>query len=205
MNPRLILITVFGLLLGAVAALTVVSNGPAAILDQKTEASGKALIGGPFSLTDTAGAAATDKTYLGKPALVYFGFTNCPDICPSGLQAISAALDKIGPDAAAKLSAIFITLDPERDTGPKLGDYLKSFHPRIVGLTGTTTTIAEAAKAYRVYAKKVVTDAAKGDYTIDHSGFMYLIDSSGQYVTHFPHNVSADKLSTALTDALSKP
>jgi protein SCO1 len=113
--------------------------------------------------------------------------------------------DKIGPDAAAKLTAIFITLDPERDTGPKLGEYLKSFHPRIVGLTGTTSTIADAAKAYRVYAKKVITDAAKGDYTIDHSGFMYLIDSRGQYVTHFPHNVSADKLSAALTDALSKP
>ena len=204
MTPRLILITVIGLLAGVAAALTLVSKRPPPGAPPATEVSGKALIGGAFSLTGTTGVNVTDKTYLGKPTLVYFGFTNCPDICPSGLQVITSALDKMGPDAGTKLNALFITLDPERDTGPKLADYLKSFHPRIIGLTGTPAGTAAAAKAYRVYAKKVVTDAAKGDYTVDHSGFMYLMDPQGQYVTHFPHNVSAEKLLTALSAATSK-
>lgn len=202
MSPRVILITVIGMLAGGVAALSVISRPPAD-LPQKTASEGKALIGGPFSMTTTAGAAVTDQTYRGKPMLVYFGFTNCPDICPSGLQIISAALDKLGPDAS-KISPLFITLDPERDTAAKLGDYLKSFHPRLIGLTGSPDAAAATAKAYRVYAKKVQTGTTPAEYTVDHSGFMYLMDANGTYVTHFPHNVGAEKLATALAGAIGK-
>jgi protein SCO1 len=202
MSPRVILITVIGLLAGGVAALSVISRPPADV-PQKTVNEGKALIGGPFSLTSTAGEAVTDQTYRGKPMLVYFGFTNCPDICPSGLQIISAALDKLGPDAS-KISPLFITLDPDRDTAAKLGEYLQSFHPRLVGLTGSPDATAIAAKAYRVYAKKVPTGTTPAEYTVDHTGFMYLMDANGTFVTHFPHNVSAEKLAVALAEAIAK-
>lgn len=202
MTPRVILIIVTGLIAGALAALNVVSRPPPN-LPAQTTSSGQALIGGPFSLADTAGLPVTDKTYAGQPMLVYFGFTHCPDICPSGLQVISAALDKLGP-GAAKVSPLFITLDPERDTGPKLGEYLKSFHPRLIGLTGSPDAIAGVTKAYRVYAKKVASDTGSGDYSIDHSGFMYLMDADGKYVTHFPHNVSAEQLSAKLAELLAK-
>lgn len=203
MTPRVILITVIGLLAGAAVALSVVSRPPSASLPQQTASSGQALIGGPFSLTTTAGEAVTGESYAGRPMLVYFGFTHCPDICPSGLQVISAALDQLGP-SAAKMTPLFITLDPERDTPAKLGEYLKSFHPGLIGLTGSPEAIASAAKAYRVYAKKVMTGPAPDDYTIDHTGFMYLMDRDGKFVTHFPHNVSADKLSAAMAAAIAK-
>ncbi len=200
MTVRAILITVIGLLAGAVAALIFVSRPQLPSTGQQSTSTGQALIGGPFSLTSTAGETVTEKTYLGRPMLVYFGFTHCPDICPSGLQIIAAAIDSLGANAS-KFTPLFITLDPERDTGPKLAEYLKSFHSRIVGLTGSPEAIAAATKAYRVYAKKVVSETTAGDYTVDHSGFMYLMDARGKFVTHFPHNVGAETLAAALTTA----
>ena len=202
MTPRTILVTVLGLLTGAAVALTL-AMPPRTDLPKNTTSQGQARIGGPFTLTSTQGGAVTDQTYLGSPLLVYFGFTHCPDICPAGLQIISAALDKLG-DKAAKIAPLFITLDPERDTVAKLGAYVQSFHHGIVGLTGTLEQTAAAAKTYRVYAKKVPSGTAPGEYSIDHSGFMYLMDARGKFVTHFPHNVSADKLASALTETLAK-
>jgi protein SCO1 len=204
MTSRVFLIALTGLLAGAVAALTLVTRAPPqAGISQAAPSTGKALIGGPFTLTDTAGKSVTHATFAGRPMLVYFGFTHCPDICPSGLQIISSALDQLGANST-KVSALFITLDPERDTAAKLGEYLKSFNPQIIGLTGTADEIATATKAYRVYAKKVASEAAPADYSIDHSGFMYLMDRNGEYVTHFPHNTGADKLSSALTQSIAK-
>jgi protein SCO1 len=202
MTPRVILIIVAGLLAGAAAGLTVVTRQAPSVATKYTT-TGQALIGGPFSLTTMTGEAVTDQTYLGRPMLVYFGFTHCPDICPAGLQIITAALDQLG-DKASGLTPLFITLDPERDTQETLAAYMKSFHPRLIGLTGTPEETARAAKAYRVYAKKVPNENAPKDYSVDHSGFMYVMDASGKYVTHFPHNTSADKLSAALTAALAK-
>ncbi len=202
MTPRVILITVIGLLAGAAAGLTFITRQPAGVAPKSTS-TGQALIGGPFSLTTMTGEAVTEKTYVGRPMLVYFGFTNCPDICPAGLQIISAALDLLGGKAAG-VTPLFITLDPERDTQAKLSAYMKSFHPQLIGLTGSPDETARAAKAYRVYAKKVPIGTAPTDYSVDHSGFMYLMDASGKYVTHFPHNTSAEKLSSALTAALAK-
>jgi protein SCO1 len=200
MMVRILALIGFGLIAGALAALAVIAPPAAPPAPVST---GQAAIGGPFNLTASTGEQVSDTTYVGKPLLVYFGFTNCPDICPAGLQIMSSALDKLGPKAN-DINAVFITVDPERDTAEKLGQYMKSFHARITGLTGTPAATAQAAKVYRVYAKKVITDGSKSDYTIDHSGFMYLMDRSGAYLTHFPHNVSADKLAAALNDSLAK-
>lgn len=204
MTSRAFLIVVTGLLAGALAALATLTRAPPpAERPQSAASTGKALIGGPFALTDTAAKPVTNANFSGRPMLVYFGFTHCPDICPSGLQIISSALDQLGPNAT-KVSALFITLDPERDTAAKLGEYLKSFNPQIIGLTGTADEIATVTKAYRVYAKKVASETSAADYSIDHSGFMYLMDPNGEYRSHFPHNVGADKLSAALKQSIEK-
>lgn len=199
LNRTLLTAAIAGLAVGAIAALMFVvathEPGP------RTESSGKALIGGPFSLVDTTGKRVTDKDFAGKPMLVYFGYTSCPDVCPAGLQVISAALDKLG-DKAAGLTPLFITVDPEHDTAAVMAEYVKSFHPRIVGLTGTPEEIAAVAKAYRVYYKKVPDEKDPSRYSVDHSSFMYLMDANGELVSHFPHTVGVDELADALAKAL---
>ena len=198
MSVRRLLLVLGGFLVGAAAAVMILNHpGPGGGNGNVVTTSGKALIGGPFRLTDSGGNEVTEKDFAGRPMLVYFGFTNCPDICPSGLQIISAALDKLGP-AGKDLVPIFVTLDPERDTPEVMGAYVKSFHPRIVGLTGTQDEIAAVAKAYRVYYARVADAGSAGNYSIDHSGFMYLMDRSGQFTQHFPHSVTVEKLAEAL-------
>src|ERR687889_279470 len=123
-------------------------------------------IGGPFALTDQEGRPRTDADFRGKLMLVYFGFTYCPDVCPTDLQEIGLALDKLGP-AGEAVQPLFITLDPERDTQQHLADYVPLFHPGLLGLTGEASAIREAARAYKVYSAKVPTEG--GDYTVDHS------------------------------------
>ena len=147
---------------------------------------GKAAVGGPFKLTDHTGRRVTDKDFRGRYMLVYFGFTFCPDVCPSGLQAMAAALDQLGPKAE-KITPIFISVDPERDTPEQLAQYVPSFHPRLVGLTGTPEAVQDVAKAYRVYFKKVTDEKSTADYTIDHTSIIYLMDPEGEFVTHFTH------------------
>lgn len=169
-----------------------------------TQTSGKALIGGPFSLLDATGKRVTDKDFRGRPMLVYFGFTNCPDVCPAGLQVIAAALDRMG-DKANGLTPIFVTVDPERDTPELLGKYVASFHANIVALSGTPEDIAGVTKAYRVYAKKVPDAERPGEYSVDHSSFMYLMDANGEFVKHFPHSVDAEKLADELSKVAASP
>jgi protein SCO1/2 len=165
------------------------------------QATGKALIGGPFSLLDPSGKRVTEKDFAGRPMLVYFGFTHCPDVCPAGLQVIAAALDELG-DKAKDMSALFITVDPERDTPEVIGKYVASFHKSIVGLSGSPEDIAAVTKAYRVYAKKVPDETNPGEYNVDHSSFMYLMDGNGEYLRHFPHSVDAKELAQALAKAI---
>ena len=164
-----------------------------------TQTSGKALIGGPFSLLDPAGKRVTEKDFAGRPMLVYFGFTHCPDVCPAGLQVIAAALDQLG-DKAKDMTVLFITVDPERDTPELMGEYVASFRKDIVGLSGTPEDIAAVTKAYRVYVRKVPDEKLPNEYSVDHSSFMYLMDRNGTFERHFPHSVDAK----ALADALSK-
>jgi protein SCO1/2 len=151
---RLALIVLAGLMVGAAAALAIFPEARERLLPASAPSVGRALVGGAFSLTDQTGKRVTDKDFRGRYTLVFFGFTNCPDVCPSALQVMAAALDKLGPEGQ-KITPLFITVDPERDTPAQLAGYLKSFHPRLVGLTGTPAEIEAVTKAYRVYVKKV--------------------------------------------------
>lgn len=138
-------------------------------------------VGGPFALTDQNGKTVTDASLRGQPYLLFFGFTHCPDICPSTLYEVSQMFEALGKDTKAR--AVFISVDPERDTQSVMKDYLGSFDPRILGLTGTPEQIAAVAKAFRVYAKKVAQK--DGEYTMDHTAMVYLMDSKGRFVGGF--------------------
>lgn len=194
-SRTLLLILAAGALAGALAAVVFLGRSS----PQSTQ--GSVLIGGPFSLTDHTGKAVTEADFKGRKTLVFFGFTSCPDICPSGLQVMAAALDKLGSKAKT-LVPLFITVDPERDTAEKLALYVKSFHPSLVGLTGSEEQVKAAAKAYRVYFKKVPDENTPGAYSVDHSAFFYLMDEYGKYVRHFSHSVDPDTLAAELAKSL---
>jgi len=141
-----------------------------------------AAIGGPFHLIDQDGRPFSDKDLKGKTFLVFFGFTHCPDVCPTTLFEISEIMRNLGPEAD-RTAALFISVDPERDTPQAMKDYLSSFDPHVHGLTGDSTALTAAAKAYRVYYKKVPLDG--GDYTMDHTAIVYLMDKEGRFVSPF--------------------
>ena len=202
MQLKTIVLALLGVAAGAAAAFVMLPGNGTRIPAQGTAVeSGKALIGGPFTLTDHTGKRVTEKDYLGRPTLIFFGFTNCPDICPSGLQVISAALDKLG-EKGAKVTPLFITLDSARDTPEKLSEYVKSFHPRLIGLTGSEAELATAAKAYRVYAQKVSEDATPGSYTYDHAAIIYLMGVDGTFITHIPHTTNVEQVVSILDKSL---
>lgn len=178
MNRRLILpIVVF--LAGAVilVAAAILTFAP-----QRAGQSATASVGGPFSLTTQNGATMTEKDLLGSPYLVFFGFTHCPDVCPTKLFQISEALRAAGPKGE-KLKALLITVDPERDTVEVMKSYLGSFDERIVGLTGDRAAIDAAIKSFRAYAKKVPLQG--DDYTMDHTALVYLMGKDGNFVAPF--------------------
>lgn len=201
MNAKLILSIAAGLVIGLAAALAVFPEARQRLLPSSgSEVSGKALVGGPFTLVDDTGKRVTDKDYRGRYMLVFFGFTSCPDICPAGLQLISAALDKLGPKAD-RVTPIFISVDPERDTPQKLATYVKDFNPRLVGLTGTPEEIAAVAKAYKVFYQKVANQNSPADYGMDHTSIIYLMDPDGEFVTHFTPTTTVDAM-TAKLDGL---
>ena len=161
------------------------------------QVSGKALVGGPFTLTDSSGKRVTEQNFRGKYMLVFFGYTSCPDICPATLQLMAGVLEKLG-SKADRITPIFISVDPERDTPEKLQAYVKSFDPRLVGLTGTPDEIAAAAKAYRVYYAKVPNQDKPGDYAMDHSSIIYVMDPKGEFVTRFTTATSVDEMAAKL-------
>ena len=165
----------------------------------KVLTAGRALVGGPFSLTSHAGKRVTEKDFAGKYMLIYFGFTNCPDVCPSGLQVMAAAIDKLGAKAQ-RIVPILITVDPERDTPEQLAKYVTQFHPRLVGLTGTEQEIREVAKAFRVYYSKVKDPKSTAGYTVDHSALFLLMDGDNKYVAHFTHGTSVDAMAKRLDE-----
>ena len=177
----------FGALLGAYALLLNSSPG------DRVQSSGKALVGGPFTLVDPSGKTVTDQNFRGRYMLIFFGYTHCPDICPAELQVMAAALDQLG-DKASKIVPIFITLDPERDTPEAVGAYVKNFGPNIVGLTGSTEAVAAAAKAYRVSFSKFQDENSGTNYTIDHSALAYLMGTDGEYITHIPYGTSVAQM-----------
>jgi protein SCO1/2 len=195
MRGRLLTIIVAGFLIGALggaAALVLTQSGTGAV-----QTTGKALVGGPFKLVDQHGKTVTDEGFRGRYMLVFFGFTHCPDICPAELQVMAASLDELGAKAD-EIVPIFITLDPERDTPDVVGDYVKNFSPRFVGLSGSPEAIAEAAKAYRVAYSKFQEDQSKSDYSIDHSALVYFMGKEGEYLAHFPYGTPATKMTETL-------
>jgi protein SCO1/2 len=139
-------------------------------------------IGGPFQLTDQTGQTVTEKNLIGRPTLVFFGFTHCPDVCPTELFEMSEVLRVMGGDAD-RVNAYFISVDPERDNAATMKDYLSSFDPRLKGLTGDPDAVAKAISGYRVYARKV--PLKDGDYTMDHTALVYLMDRDGKFVAPF--------------------
>ena len=153
-----------------------------------------AAIGGPFQLTDQNGKAVTEASLKGKPTLIFFGYTHCHDVCPTSLFEMSEVLRAMGKDAD-KVNAIFISVDPERDTPAVMKDYLSSFDPHLEGLSGDPAETAKVITSYRVYAKKVPTK--DGDYTMDHTALIYLMDRDGRFVSPFnlkrtPEEAAAD-------------
>jgi protein SCO1 len=153
-----------------------------------------AAIGGPFQLTDQSGQPVTEKNMQGHPTLIFFGFTHCPDVCPTALFDISEVLRALGKDGD-RVNAYFISVDPERDTSKEMKDYLSSFDPRLKGLTGSPEDVAKVVSAYRVYARKV--PLKDGDYTMDHTALIYLMDRDGKFVSPFnlkrtPQEAAAD-------------
>ncbi|XP_073311290.1 protein SCO1 homolog 1, mitochondrial [Primulina huaijiensis] len=153
---------------------------------------GNAAIGGPFNLIDHTGTSVSEKNFMGKWNLIYFGFTHCPDICPDELQKLVSAVDKIKEKSGIEVVPIFISVDPERDTVEQVCEYIKEFHPNLIGLTGTPDEIRKTARAYRVYYMKTETEGS--DYLVDHSIVMYLMDPSMQFVKFFGKNEDATSL-----------
>lgn len=180
MNRRLLIPV-----LAAIAGLGLL--GIAALLTFKPSVPAAAAVGGPFQLVSHQGKPFSDKDVAGAPFIVFFGFTHCPDVCPTAMFELTAVLKAAGP-RADKVRALFISVDPERDTPELLKLYLSSFDPRIVGLTGTPEQIAAAAKAYRAYFKKI---PAGESYTMDHTAGIYLMDSKGQFVRLLDMNKKA--------------
>jgi protein SCO1 len=192
MDMRLFFIILVAFVAGGFVALPLLYN------PQHT--SGTATVGGPFALTNHDGKRVTEQDFRGKYMLVAFGYTYCPDICPSELQTITLALDALGAKADA-IVPVFISVDPERDTVPQLANFVRNFSPRIVGLTGTPEEVKAAATAYRAGYKKEPS-ANGGDYAVSHTTFMYVMSPSGTYVTHFNYGVSAEDMTARLKKLL---
>ncbi len=158
-------------------------------------------IGGPFQLTDQQGHAVTERSWPGKYLLVYFGYTFCPDVCPTTLSDLAAALDRLGAEAD-RVQPLFITVDPRRDTPAVLANYTASFTPRLVGLTGTAEQIAQVAKEYRVYYAEHRTGPGPDDYSMDHSSIIYLMAPDGHFVATIPAEQSPVTMASDISQHL---
>ena len=159
-------------------------------------------IGGPFSLLDETGRRVTEATFRGRFMLLYFGFTYCPDVCPTELAKMAAALDLLGA-AAEEVVPILITVDPGRDTPEALAQYTDLFHPRLIGLTGSEAEVAAAARAYRAYHARVATGPGPDEYTMDHSAFVYLMGRQGEFVALFHPQTTPEAMAEAIRRAIA--
>lgn len=157
-------------------------------------------LGGPFTLTDHTGRTVTERDFAGRAVLLYFGYSYCPDVCPTELGTIASALDAMGA-AGERVTPVFITIDPERDTQAALADYVSRFHPRMIGLTGTPEQIAQAARAYRVYFAKV-RPRDSTDYLMDHSSFIYFVGPDGRVRSLFGPETTPEAIAGAVAAQL---
>jgi cytochrome oxidase Cu insertion factor (SCO1/SenC/PrrC family) len=161
---------------------------------------GSSLVGGPFQLTDHTGRSVTEGDFSSAHKIVYYGYTFCPDVCPTGLTVITEALDLLGPKAS-KVKPLFITVDPERDTVAVMADYHQHFHPSFSNLTGTPAQIAEVARVYRVFYQKA-DDEGSSDYLMDHSAVTYLMAPGGGFLAHFGPETTPEQLAETLRNVL---
>ena len=175
-------------------------SGPVTNAGSAVRTSGAAQIGGAFTLTNHLGETVTDESFRGRPMLIYFGFTYCPDVCPASLQILGAALDQLPEDDAAKFQPLLITVDPERDTPQALADYVSAdvFPDNLMGLTGTPEQIREAAEAYRVYYARVDANSEFTEYTMDHLSVVFLMDANGEFADIFPHGTAPAAIAARL-------
>ncbi|XP_047332036.1 protein SCO1 homolog 1, mitochondrial [Impatiens glandulifera] len=163
---------------------------------------GTPAIGGPFNLIDHNGKAVSNKDFMGKWTVIYFGFTHCPDICPDELQKLALAVDKIKEKARIEIVPVFISVDPERDTVEQVRDYVLEFHPKLIGLTGSADEVKKAAKAFRVYYMK--TEEEGSDYLVDHSIIMYLMDPNMEFVKFFGKNYDVETLTDGIVQEIKQ-
>ena len=193
---RLSLIITSAGLVGLLVLLLVALMSPA------EEPAGRVNVGGDFTLVDQNGVTRTQADFAGKYTLIYFGFTYCPDVCPTALDVMGRAMEILAqsaPDKAAAIQPLFISVDPARDTVEALADYVAYFHPRLVGLTGSPEQIKQALQSYKVYAARVATPEDGADcYTMDHSSLFYLMDGQNHFVHHFDHTKTPEEMAADL-------
>ena len=198
MGRRLLPLTVAFLV---ASLLAVVGFLGVRVYDGQADQAAAPSVGGPFALEDGDGRTVTDADFRGRWMLVYFGYTHCPDACPTALNDIAVALGKLPRTAGAQVTPVFITVDPERDTPATMKDYVAAFGPSFVGLTGTVPAVASVEKAYKVYAARHPT--GNGDYEMDHSSYIYVMDPAGRFVTTFTHETSPDDMAKDLGKLVS--
>ncbi len=206
MQKRAIIIFLVGLLvlLGGAAAYLLTAPATTVTRLPSQAGSGTPEIGGAFELVDQSGATRTQVDFAGRHMLVYFGYTYCPDVCPTSLSIMSQALDLLEAETGSledRVVPVFVTVDPARDDVAAMAAYAEHFHPRLVALTGSDEQIAAAAKAYRVYYRKA-EDPSASEYLMDHSSFIYLMGPDGTYVSHFAHNASPQEVAEGLKGLL---
>ena len=187
-----LVVTLAAIVFGPVAYRTITADGP---LVEK-----QAAVGGPFTLVDPRGRPVNSSSFDGKPFVIAFGFTHCPEICPATLVHMGGWIEALGPDAD-KMRFAFVSVDPERDTPERMAEYMEAFDPRIIGLTGTPEQVADSARAYRVYVRKV--DTGDGDYTVDHSTLTYVMDAKGRFLSMIAYSEERDKAIAKLKQAIA--
>ena len=194
-----IALLVVGFLLGGGVAVAAEQPSAARMMDDLMY--GRGTVGGPFTLADATGRRRSSSEFRGKLMIVYFGYTYCPDVCPTDLMAITQALDALGP-AAEGVQPVFITIDPERDA-KVLADYVSSFHHSMVGLTGSPDEIRAVANSYKAFYVKV-PDERSGEYSIDHAGIIYLMGRNGEYLGFMPPQTNPDRLTEILRKNIAR-
>lgn len=192
MNNKLLILIAVAIAVGAYYAQKASHTISAHQEQAEVQSSGTAAIGGEFSLVDQNGNGFTQEDLKGHYSLVFFGFANCPDMCPTALTSITQAMELLPEDIASRIIPVFITIDPKRDTPEALKNYATNFHPRLVALSGTQEQTAQAANAFKVYHQ--VADPTVKDYMVNHSGFIYLMDENGNYVRHFSHTTAPEAM-----------
>ena len=199
---RLLLVAIAGVAAIALTGIGLLATGgltgPA---EAPQRSSGAALIGGPFTLVNQRGETVNEADFRGKFSLIYFGFTHCPDVCPTALQIMSVALEEVG-EAADAVTPVFITIDPERDDVATVAAYVAHFGENFVGLTGTPAQVETAARAYKVYYRKVEDPGSAGGYAMDHSSVVYLMSPEGEFLANFTHETRPDRMAAKIREYL---